>query len=74
MINGKTVFRTLINGKVVYKFATGDKPLSYVYDEDNEPFFRLSGISKTEKGFMSRCKLINPIFLCVEHIQADKKI
>ncbi len=44
MINGKTVYYTLMNGKGVYKFATGDKPLFSVYDEDIKPFFRLSGI------------------------------
>jgi hypothetical protein len=67
MINGKTVFYTLINGERVYKFATGDKSFFSVYAEDNKPFFRLSGISKTEKGFMFRCKLINPIFcVCIK--------
>jgi hypothetical protein len=39
--------------------------LFFVYDRDNKSFFRLLAISKMEKGFMTRCKFINPCFFTV---------
>ena len=65
IINRKIVFIFLIHGKGIYEFATKYQPYFNVYDHDNKRFFHLLGISKMKKGFMSRCKSINPYFCTV---------
>ena len=65
IINRKIVFIFLIHGKGIYEFATKYQPYFNVYDDDNKRFFHVLGIPKMKKGFMSRCKSINPYFCTV---------
>jgi hypothetical protein len=50
MINEKTVFRTLINGKRVYKFATEDKPFFPYTMKIINRFSVYQVLQKREKG------------------------
>ena len=74
IINGKTVFHPLINGKKVYEFATYKKTLFFPYmPRVINGFSVYQTLQQRKKGFIIRCKFINPYFLQCSRLLGNVK-
>ena len=63
MINGKTVFDTLINGRRIYEFATYDKFFFPYMPMVIHRFYVYQTFQKRRKGFIRCSRFISPYFL-----------